>query len=137
MRYFEVGQIVWCAIWGKGIVKSINNTDNPQYPIVVHFNPPAFGEYTIDGRYFESGRITLSHTPIPEIVNQPLPEFNLSYAEALKEVMINNKKITCELWDKSVYIYLKDNHIVIQCGSIRCNYNISKNEFEAKWKIID
>ena len=70
-KYFKVGQTVYCAFYGEGVVKSIN--PDKRYPLEVQF----FGEnqyYTLDGRVYSNAEITLSQNPIPRIVNVPLVE---------------------------------------------------------------
>jgi hypothetical protein len=58
-RIFEIGDKVYCCIFGWGIVEEINY--HHEYPIKVK-NTSMVASYTIDGRYWESLSITLSFT---------------------------------------------------------------------------
>lgn len=57
---FEVGDTVWCLIYGKGIVVGIRE-DEPRHPVCVDF--PDIGlrnaAYTVDGKYHYKGKRTL------------------------------------------------------------------------------
>lgn len=73
-EYFEVGQTVYCALFGKGIVISTNYSQ--LYPIQVKFNQGDLTRsFTFDGRLGATTNITLSQNHIPEIVNKPLCKF--------------------------------------------------------------
>lgn len=83
---FKIGQEVYCAIYGKGIVKEFDSQLDLQYPMSVSFPIVGVVKYTRDGKYHISGKITLSLTPIPEIVNsfwEP-KEGDLIYIEPYK-----------------------------------------------------
>lgn len=56
---FEIGDKVYCCMFGWGLVKKINY--NEVYPIVVQF-PSKVSSYTNDGKYWEHAQITLSFT---------------------------------------------------------------------------
>lgn len=73
-KYFKVGQKVWCAIYGEGVVKNIKYTEN--YPIEVELKYGKFCLYTEDGKYFENNNtnVVLSTTPLPPIINEPIED---------------------------------------------------------------
>ena len=52
MSKFEVGDTVWCLLYGKGIVVSVYSSRR-EYPVIVDF--PNIGvpnvEYTLDGKF--------------------------------------------------------------------------------------
>lgn len=72
-RYFYEGQTVYSANFGKGVVVS-TGVDWQSYPVTVRFLDGKLREFTYDGRAYKGHEITLSQNPIPEIINQPLPE---------------------------------------------------------------
>lgn len=73
-EYFEVGQTVYCALFGKGIVISTNYSQ--LYPIQVKFDKGGLlKSYSFDGRFDVARNIILSQNYIPEIVNKPLCKF--------------------------------------------------------------
>ena len=64
---FKVGQKVWCAIYGAGVVEEINQEcGGYSYPILVKFNTLSI-DYTPDGRFYAEGNIALFPYPV-EIV---------------------------------------------------------------------
>lgn len=72
-RYFYVGQTVYHYRFGKGVVVTLNNEG--KYPIKVLFEKTGQYTFTTDGRFDVTDPIvSLSQNPIPEIINQPLPE---------------------------------------------------------------
>ena len=65
---FEVGQKVWCAIYGAGVVKRIRQESGVEYPVIVLVNSNTDDEsvvtYTNDGKYHKGGNVTLFPYPI-------------------------------------------------------------------------
>ena len=65
---FKVGQKVWCAIYGAGVVKRIRQNSGVEYPVLVLFNSSTDDEsvvsYTNDGRYRIEGNVTLFPHPV-------------------------------------------------------------------------
>lgn len=72
--FFEIGQTVYCSVYGQGVVTSVNVNPGPYY-IEVCFNEEFKSKYTIDGRFYRDSEITLSQTPIALIVNTPIISF--------------------------------------------------------------
>lgn len=72
--YFEVGQTVYCSVYGKGTVKRITTSI---YPIDVYFeSQKGIQSYTWEGKYkLNANCISLSQNPIPPIINTPLIKF--------------------------------------------------------------
>lgn len=91
--FFKVGQTVYHPIYGEGKVISQNNCND--YPIFAEFKNGIYS-FTLDGREFEIGRISLSQNPIPEIVNKPLTNeyipFTFEDREFLRGKWIKPKK---------------------------------------------
>ena len=63
---FKVGQKVWCAIYGAGVVARIRQDEGVNYPVVAVFNcnDGHTATYTSDGKYHEAGNVTLFPYPI-------------------------------------------------------------------------
>lgn len=70
-KYFEVGQTVYCAIYGEMKVVKIETCADFQI-ICKQKNGTRENSYTFDGRHREDSEIVLSQTPIQPIVNKPL-----------------------------------------------------------------
>lgn len=72
--YFEVGQTVYCSVYGKGTVKRITTSI---YPIDVYFeSQKGIQSYTWEGKYkLNANCISLSQNPIPPIINTPFIKF--------------------------------------------------------------
>jgi hypothetical protein len=72
--YFQVGDLVTCALRGKGTVIEINNSSI--YPIVVKFEINDKATYTYDGRLAEKLNRTLhqGHINIQEPTLKPLTQ---------------------------------------------------------------
>ena len=64
---FKVGQKVWCAIYGAGVVEEILHASEGVYPVVVRFKDTHLAAYTSDGKYSADGNVTLFPYPV-EIV---------------------------------------------------------------------
>lgn len=66
---FKVGQKVWCAIYGAGVVARIRQEEE-DYPVIVVLSrndDEKVITYTADGKYHEAGNVTLFTYPV-EIV---------------------------------------------------------------------
>ena len=63
---FKVGQKVWCAIYGAGVVKRIRQRSEVDYPVIVvlNRNDENVVTYTSDGKYHIEGNVTLFPYPI-------------------------------------------------------------------------
>ena len=77
MKYFEVGQTVYCAIFGKMEVIEINDVVRCRY--IDRKSAKSSESYTLDGRYYADAKIVLSQKPIPTIVNVPIFEERPAY----------------------------------------------------------
>ena len=64
---FKVGQKVWCAIYGAGVVVEIHQEGGVKCPVEVRFNNERTCVYTSDGKYYDDSNIVLFPYPI-EIV---------------------------------------------------------------------
>ena len=61
---FKVGQKVWCAIYGAGVVTEIQHVIEGVYPVEVKFNDDLTRVYTSDGKYYDDSNIVLFPYPI-------------------------------------------------------------------------
>lgn len=77
MKYFEVGQKVYCAIFGEMEVIEINDVVRCRY--IKRKGCKSSESYTLDGRYYADAEIVLSQTPINPIVNVPIFEERPAY----------------------------------------------------------
>ena len=64
---FKVGQKVWCAICGAGVVTEVDGESTVGYSVNVRFTDDLTTSYTADGKYFVEGIVTLFPYPV-EIV---------------------------------------------------------------------
>ena len=65
---FKIGQEVWCAIHGAGVVAEVDGESTVgSYSVIVKFNDDLAVSYTADGKYFVEGNVTLFPYPV-EIV---------------------------------------------------------------------
>ena len=80
---FKVGQKVWCAIYGAGVVARIRQESGVEYPVVVLFNrndDERAVTYTNDGKYHNEGNVILFPYPV-EIVKATKPSINWSHVK--------------------------------------------------------
>ena len=61
---FKVGQKVWCAIYGAGVVVEIHQEGVVKCPVEVRFNNERTCVYTSDGKYYDDSNIVLFPYPI-------------------------------------------------------------------------
>lgn len=146
MNYFKVGQTVYCALFGEGVVVEIGKEETVTYPITVSFKDNVIRSYTLNGKFTLDLPITLSQKPIQQIVpitNVPLPEFNLTFAQAM-EAVYAGKKVMFESWANDgnikfskhdskptdvIYLFSNDKLLV--------EYGIQKRELTGKWRIVE
>ena len=79
---FKVGQKVWCAIYGAGVVTEIRQ-EEVDYPVVAVFNcndeRTATVTYTADGKYHEASNVTLFPYPVEITKAVTKPSINWSH----------------------------------------------------------
>ena len=72
---FKKGQVVYCALRGKGVVKYVSNDQQLNiYPVMVEFDDAEDTSYTFDGKVLTPYPRTLFFSP-PEIVGDTEPPF--------------------------------------------------------------
>lgn len=72
---WEVGQEVWCILFGKGTVTCVDDTDC--YPVAVNFGGDTDEYYTLDGAYALGGKRALffSEPKVEAELYPPKPAF--------------------------------------------------------------
>ena len=73
---FKVGQKVWCAIYGAGVVTEIQYVSEGVYPVEVKFNDDLTRVYTSDGKYYDDSNIVLFPYPIEIVKAVTKPSIN-------------------------------------------------------------
>ena len=114
--YFKEGDTVYCALYGKGVVESINLSN--KFPITVIFKSSA-EDYTLDGRFTNESNIVLSQNPIPKITNRVIDEFKKFEIVEVSDDYIN--------WNIRYYITKDDDDNYVACS------NKEKEEHFARW----
>ena len=75
---FKINQTVWCVICGEGVVKDISQDSEDTYPILVKFENCPVASYTAEGKFLETGNVTLFPYPveITKAVTKPSIEWS-------------------------------------------------------------
>ena len=79
---FKVGQKVWCAIYGAGVVKRIRQEAEVDYTVVVVFNrndDEKVVTYTSDGKYYVEGNVMLFPYPVEIVKATTKPSIDWSH----------------------------------------------------------
>ena len=79
---FKVGQKVWCAIYGAGVVKRIRQEAEVDYTVVVVFNrndDEKVVTYTSDGKYYVEGNVMLCPYPVEIVKATTKPSIDWSH----------------------------------------------------------
>ena len=125
-KYFKLNQTVYHPIHGEG--KVISPYLN-KYPVSVQFKHKEVA-FTEDGREEHEEPITLSQTPIPEIVNKPLEDtyvpFTFEDREFLKGKWIREKGNT--IWETMI-IFINHAKVGVD-GGMYYSYEELLNRFE-------
>ena len=77
---FEVGQRVWCAMFGEGVVARIGHKSD-RFPVVVNFGVPIERCYSFDGKYMQlyDTQQTLFPHPIEIVKKVTKPYINWAH----------------------------------------------------------
>lgn len=79
---FKVGQKVWCAIYGAGVVEEIHRASGGVYPVEVNFSDVFYASYTSDGKWFVEGNIALFPYPVEIVKATVKPSIDWSHVKA-------------------------------------------------------
>lgn len=120
IKYFEVGKMYNCAVWGEMECVKTDDT-NIYYPVVcIRSNGDRIG-YTFDGRYDKNSKITLSQNHIPEIVNKPIVEHKFKVGDFVSSPEYGNGLVS-SIDDESIIVAHRYNNLV--------RYSISYKELK-------
>ena len=88
MKYFKKGQTVYHSDYGQGKVVELENIEFAEdgYPILVEFIDSSI-HFTEDGRRYKDSPISLSQTPILEVVNVPLGDTYVPFTFEDRELL--------------------------------------------------
>ena len=78
---FKVGQKVWCAIYGAGVVE-IQHASGGAYPVEVRFNNGRTCIYTSDGKYGSDSNVTLFPHPVEIVKSVTKPSIDWSHVSS-------------------------------------------------------
>lgn len=95
---FKVGQKVWCAIYGAGVVAEIHHASEGVYPVEVEFNNGHSGIYTNDGKYYSVGNITLFPYPVEIVKAITKPSIDWSHVSEYFQYLAMDEDGRCWLW---------------------------------------
>ena len=124
MKYFKLNQTVYHPVYGKGKVENI--TEFLKYSVKVQFHNHDWYSFTKDGRLVENQPITLSQTPIPEIVNKPLEDeyIPFTFEDDLLGEYIEHKK------DRRKGIVTYQGHAGVYTGDTFISYKDLLNHWQ-------
>ena len=102
---FKVGQKVWCAICGAGVVAEVKDDSAVgSYNVIVKFTDELSNIYTNDGKYFAAGNVTLFPYPVEIVkaVTKPTidwshvsPEYNYLVQDSDGEGYLCSEEPSC------------------------------------------
>lgn len=95
---FEVGQKVWCVIYGAGVVTEIQRVGDGVYPVEVKFHSGNSGIYTKDGKYFVEGNVTLFPYPVEIVKAITKPSIDWSHVSDYFQYLAMDEDGRCWLW---------------------------------------
>ena len=77
---FKVGQKVWCAIHGAGVVAEVDGESTVgSFSVIVRFNDDLTARYTADGKYFVESNVTLFPYPVEIVKATVKPSIDWSH----------------------------------------------------------
>ena len=70
---FQIGDVVWCLLYGKGVIKSVDDQENSEFPIRVAFESGEETTYKPTGEFYYTLKRTLffSEPKIEASVTRP------------------------------------------------------------------
>ena len=104
---WEVGQKVWCVIYGAGVVKRIRENE-VDYPVLVVFNRNDENviSYTLDGKYQVEGNVTLFPYPIEITKATPKPSIDWSHVDSKFNYLAEDADGVVFLYEKEPFLSL-------------------------------
>ena len=116
---FKIGQKVWCAICGAGVVTEVDGESTVGYSVNVRFTDDLTTSYTADGKYFVEGIVTLFPYPVEIVKAITKPSIDWSHvsedfqwlamdSRGLHHLFAEKPKPISEKWmTHALYIYAK------------------------------
>lgn len=90
---FKVGQKVWCAIYGAGVVAEVDGVNAiGSYSIVVAFSNGRTSSYTSDGKWFDEGVITLFPYPVEIVKADTKPSIDWSHVSSEYDYLVQDSE---------------------------------------------
>lgn len=102
---FKVGQKVWCAVFGKGVVAEILTSDD-RYPLAVEFPDMCVEHYTLDGKFTASAAQTLFPYPVEIVKKVAKPSINWEHVDSKFKYLAEDSCGTAFLYKEEPFIAL-------------------------------
>ena len=97
---FKVGQKVWCAIYGAGVVAEVDGESAVgNYCIDVKFKDGLSISYTNDGKYHKGGNVTLFPYPIEIVKAITKPSIDWSHVNSRYNYLAQDDTGTCWVYE--------------------------------------
>lgn len=93
---FEIGQKVWCVIFGEGVVR--NFASGTRFPLVVEFNGK-LEYYTLDGKYVLNSAQALFPHPVGVIKKVTKPTVNWNHVNSRYNYLAQDESGTCWVYE--------------------------------------
>lgn len=131
-RYFKKDQIVYTHSFGTGIVTSIDEDSNNEYPVTVKFynDDDSSRTFTHDGRFAISEHVTLSQTPLTEVINTPISEFKKG--DIVVAIPAGEKAPQLAIYDSYTH---KHNVIIFDHGFAEYDEVVPLQDFSEYWRL--
>ena len=96
---FKVGQKVWCAIHGAGVVAEVDGESTVgSYSVIVGFNDNLTARYTAGGKYYVEGNVTLFPHPIEITKAVTKPSIDWSHVSPEYNYLVMDSNGVCYLY---------------------------------------
>ena len=102
---FKVGQKVWCAMFGEGVVTKIF-TSNTHYPVEVGFGDSAPEYYTLDGKFHSYANDTLFPYPVEVIKKVTKPSINWEHVDSKFKYLAEDPSGSAFLYEEKPFVAL-------------------------------
>lgn len=99
---FKVGQKVWCAMFGEGVVMKIF-TNNTCYPVEVSFGGSVPEHYTLDGKFHSWANQTLFPYPVEIIKKVAKPSINWEHVDSKFNYLAEDANGDAFLYEKEPF----------------------------------
>ena len=100
---FEVGQKVWCVMFGKGVVLEIL-TSGDRYPLAVEFPDICVEHYTLDGKYAVCAAQILFPHPVEIIKKVAKPSINWEHVDSKFNYLAEDSNGDAFMYEKEPFV---------------------------------